>query len=141
MSEFEYRKKTDKQLRNWFSNKKSSIPNEMGFKDFGEFKDWYDRQKKVCSYCGLTEEESQEIVHKGLLTSNRFPLEGKTSQGVNRGYGLEVDRKNPKGKYSNENCELSCYFCNNDKSDVFNEEQYREFIKDRTGFMKKLLKK
>jgi len=38
---------------------------------------------------------------------------------------LEVDRKNPKGQYKPKNCVLSCYPCNNAKSDVFS---YKEFM-------------
>lgn len=136
---WEYTEKTEKQLKNWFSNKKSSKPEDIEFKNFKDFKIWYDKQNKKCFYCDLSEEESQEIVFKGLLKSNRFPFNGNITRGVNRGYWLEIDRKNPKGKYSHSNCELSCYFCNNDKSDVFQSSQYGEFIKDRLGFLKSLL--
>ena len=73
-----------------------------------------------------------------ILKSNRFPLNGKFKQGRARGVWLEIDRKEPKGKYSKNNCVLSCYFCNNDKSDVFNEKEYNNFIKDRVGYLRKL---
>ena len=135
-----YEKKSEEQLRKWFSNKKSRNPEVIGFKSVDDFLEWYNSEKKVCYYCGLTEENSQEIVHKGLLTSNRFPIGGVFSQGVNRGYWLEIDRKKPKGQYSFENCVLSCYFCNNDKSDVFTDEQYNLFMKDRVGYLRNLLK-
>lgn len=136
-----YSEKTEKQLKNWFSNKKRSNSKIIEFKNFKEFKIWYDKKDKKCFYCGLSEEVSQEIVYKGLLKSNRFPFKGKITRGVNRGYWLEIDRKKPKGKYSHANCELSCYFCNNDKSDVFNAPQYRKFMQDRLGFLKSLLEK
>ncbi len=136
---WEYSKKTEQQLKNWFSNKKSSKLLEIEFNKFKDFKIWYDKKDKKCFYCGLTEEASQEIVYKGLLKSNRFPLKGKITRGVNRAYWLEIDRKNPKGKYSRANCVLSCYFCNNDKSDVFNATQYRAFMRDRLVFLKSLL--
>jgi hypothetical protein len=136
---WEYRYKTDKQLKDWFDDKVRKGIN--GFVDFTDFREWYfenirDRQ---CYYCGLTERESQQIIHDGLLTSKRFPFGGMFSQGVNRGYWLEVDKKNPIGQYSRENCVPSCYFCNNDKSDVFTDEQYREFVTDRIGFIRRLL--
>jgi 5-methylcytosine-specific restriction endonuclease McrA len=41
-----------------------------------------------------------------------------------RGFNLEVDRKNPKGKYSPNNCVLACYPCNNAKSDVFSHAEF-----------------
>lgn len=136
---WEYRPKTEKQLKDWYSDKVKKEIN--GFIDFEDFKNWYEEfvRDNQCYYCGLTERESQKIVHNGLLTSKRFPFEGLFSQGVNRGYWLEIDKKDPLGIYSRENCVPSCYFCNNDKSDVFNEEQYREFVIDRIGFIRNIL--
>lgn len=135
--EWEYSIKPEANLKSWFYRKSSDGVNS--FADYEDFEDWYNQDKK-CHYCGLTEEESQEIVHKGILTSNRFPKGGQFKRGVNRGYWLEIDRKKPKENYSRENCVLSCYFCNNDKSDVFDDEQYEEFVKDRGAFLKGLLK-
>ena len=132
-----YKKKTHKQLKNWFNDKMRK--GRTGFLNFDDFKNWYDGREKVCFYCGLSEAESQKIVHNGLLVSVRFPLKGKLARGINRGYWLEIDRKNPKGIYSGDNCELACYFCNNDKSDVFSAEQYHEFIKNRSAFLKNIL--
>jgi hypothetical protein len=133
-----YQKKTNQQLRDWYNNKVRT--NRSGFIDLTDFRDWYDKKEKICFYCGLSEEESQEVVHNGVLDSKRFPLAGETKRGVNRGYWLEVDKKDPSGIYSRENCELACYFCNNDKSDVFNAEQYVLFIKNRPEFLRNLLK-
>lgn len=132
-----YKPKTEKQLKDWYRSKVRT--NMSGFISYTDFKDWYDNKSKECFYCGLKEEDSQKIVHNGILTSNRFPINGNIKQGVNRGYWLEVDKKEPKGIYSRENCELSCYFCNNDKSDVFNHIQYKEFMKDRLSFLKQLI--
>lgn len=134
---WKYEIRPEKKLRKWYNKKvKQGI---SGFGSFDDLKDWYN-QEKICHYCGLQEKESQEIVHKGILTSNRFPFQGIFSRGVNRGFWLEIDRKEPKGKYSRENCVLSCYFCNNDKSDVFTDTQYEEFRNNRVGFLKNLLK-
>lgn len=135
-----YIEKSSKQLNDWFKDKvKKDI---CGFSDFEDFKEWYTENVRdnKCFYCGLTERESQMIVHSGFLTSKRFPVNGKFSQGVNRGYWLEIDKKNPHDIYSKENCVPSCYFCNNDKSDVFTDEQYKEFVTDRPGFIKKLFR-
>lgn len=129
-----YRPKSEDQIRNMWKSK-----SPMGFSSFDEFNRWYRESPKACHYCGLTEEESQEIVHRGLLTSKRFPLNGETRRGVFRGYWLEIDRKQSDGPYSPKNCVISCGFCNNDKSDVFNEKQYLEFSKDRVGFLRRLL--
>jgi len=133
-----YQQKTKLQLRNWFSDKVRN--NRSGFRDLIDFMDWYKKKDKICFYCGLSEEESQEVVHNGILVSKRFPLAGASKRGVNRGYWLEIDKMDPNGIYSRENCVLACYFCNNDKSDVFNAEQYVLFIKNRPEFLRNLLK-
>jgi hypothetical protein len=137
--EWEYSRKTKEQIEQWYSDtEKDGL---SGFDDLEDFLDWYEEnvQDKKCGYCQLSERDCQSIIHKGLLTSLRFPIYKNTSQGVNRGYWLEIDRKNPIGLYSRENCIPSCYFCNNDKSDVFNEVQYREFMTDRIGFVRRIL--
>ncbi len=138
---WEYKVKSKKQLESWYNDKVKQ--NLNGFESFDDFYSWYEVcvLDGTCFYCGLTERESQQIVHDGLLTSKRFPLGGRFSQGVNRGFWLEIDKRNPKGQYSRENSVPCCYFCNNDKSDVFTDEQYKEFIKDRPAFLKQLLEK
>jgi hypothetical protein len=97
--------------------------------------------KKKCHYCGVSEYVVQEIVTKGLLTSKRFPQNGKTGRGQNRGMWLEVDKFNPNELYSRENYVLACYFCNNDKSDVFGGQEYLELYHNRQSYLKNLLKK
>lgn len=128
-----------KKLQADFSRRKQNKLNS--FKDFDDFLEWYNDQTKECFYCGLKEKESQEIVYKGLLKSNRFPLGGRFARGKSRGMWLEVDRLEPKQKYSRKNCVLCCYFCNNDKSDVFHGEEYRKFMNDRIGYLRSLLNK
>jgi hypothetical protein len=92
--DFTYRQKTNEQLK---ANYNSRIKKELNaFNSFEDFLTWYKKEKKVCHYCGLTELQSQEIVIKGLLTSNRFPQNGQTGQGQARGMWLEVDRIKPK---------------------------------------------
>ncbi|KAA5542328.1 hypothetical protein [Adhaeribacter rhizoryzae] len=109
------------------------------FVDLEEFKNWYKVKEKVCHYCGLKEEECQKIIMTGILTSNRFPKDGVLGRGRSRGMWLEVDRLLPKENYSLENCVLACYFCNNDKSDVFHGLDYKEFQNNRVGFLRQLL--
>ena len=139
---FEYQPKSIKQLRNSYNNKLSKGVN--GFDNFDDFIDWYFNHELVnhelaCHYCGLTEKESQELVMTGLITSNRFPQKGVISRGKNRAIWLEIDRLNPKGLYSRDNCVLCCYFCNNDKSDVFGGNEYKKFFQNRVEFLSDVL--
>ncbi len=90
-------------------------------------------------YCGLTALESQQIVRRGMLKSKRFPKNGKHGRGTSRGMWLEVDRYDPTRQYQVDNIVPCCYFCNNDKSDVFHGDQYKLLAKDRVGFLRQLL--
>ncbi len=138
-TEFKYQKKSEKQLKNNFSKRVRYDQN--AFETVQDFLSWYNAQEKKCHYCKLTEIESQELVMTGILTSNRFPQKGIIGQGTSRGVWLEVDRLNPKEKYSRENSVLCCYFCNNDKSDIFNNEDYFKFRQHRVEFLREKLKK
>ena len=94
----------------------------------------------MSNYCNLKEIEQFTIINNGLLKSKRFFVE----KNGNRGKYLEVDRKEPNGPYSKDNCVLSCYFCNNDKSDIFTESQYDELngnnkSNHRVDFLRSLL--
>ena len=137
MKEFVFEERTKQQISSWFNGKKRQ--GRMGFLTLVSFQNWYNSQSKKCHYCGIDEKIVQEIVMCGKLTSARFPKKGLKARGRNRGKWLEVDRKKPKGNYTASNCVLACYFCNNDKSDVFNENQYIQFLEDRARFLRKLL--
>ena len=85
-----------------------------------EFVDWYNKQKKVCYYCGRSIEE----VKKSNDAFNK-----KT-------YRLTIDRKNNDLGYSKENICLCCYRCNSIKSDYFTESEMKkigEIIKEKNN--------
>lgn len=134
---YSYRPKPEDKLKADFSRRK-----QKGLSDyvhFQEFRNWYESTEKVCYFCGLKEEESQKIVMTGILKSNRFPQNGVLGRGQSRGMWLEIDRLKPKDNYSMDNCVLCCYFCNNDKSDVFHGQDYKEFQNDRVGYLRILI--
>jgi len=104
-----------------FSSKKSN----PDFKDFEKrgkrgFFDWYQKQPRVCGYCGIEEYKLKELFNyqTGTLGTQR-----------GRGRSLELERKitNP-NLYNEENCILACYVCNNHKSDLISEEDHRTFF-------------
>jgi len=134
---FIYKPRTDKQLRSGYNRRAKLGLN--GFDDFEDFLDWFNKQELVCHYCGLTEIESQEISMKGILTSNRFPKNGAVMRGKNRAVWLEIDRYSSEKLYSRDNCVICCYFCNNDKSDVFSGDDYIKFHQNRLAFLKQIL--
>lgn len=134
---FVYQPKKIQQLKNTYSRRVREGVN--GFDSFDDFHIWYQEQDLVCNYCGLTESESQEISMTGILTSNRFPQNGIVGQGTSRAVWLEVDRLTPNGLYSRDNSVMCCYFCNNDKSDVFGGNEYTNFFQNRVQYLRQLL--
>jgi hypothetical protein len=80
--------------------------------DREEFIDWYITKEKKCCYCGCTMDE---------LTA--FYKSDKSKRKRTRGQNLEIERKEDE-KYSENNCDLACYWCNNAKSDVFDVEEF-----------------
>jgi hypothetical protein len=83
--------------------------------NFWDFYHWYLTADKCCYYCGVTEEELNELHKRGI--KNKRSTRGKT---------LEIDRKIPDEPYSNiANLTYSCYWCNNAKTDTFSEEEFK----------------
>ena len=91
-----------------------------------DFVKWYLKKNTKCFYC----KTSLDKLHKFYeLTKNQ-------NKRIKRGNNLEVDRKEDKS-YSKENCVLACYWCNNAKTDVFNEKEAKEMGK----VIKKIIEK
>ena len=91
---------------------KWKIKNVAG--DFWDFYFWYSKLEKRCHYCGITQEEL-DALHKIGIVNKR----------LSRGKTLEIDRKKADEEYSNlENLTLSCYWCNNAKTDTFTEVEF-----------------
>jgi hypothetical protein len=77
---------------------------------------------KVCCYCGVSED-----VLSTLYTSVYSTCKTKR----NRGSWFELDREDAtrnNNNYSKDNMVLSCYFCNNHKSDVISSVDMKEFF-------------
>lgn len=73
----------------------------------------YKRDGKKCCYCEIKEEDFIRIW--GLFYGGR-----------SRGYKLELNRKDSKKGYTEENCHLACPVCTNAKSDKFSYEEFKE---------------
>jgi 5-methylcytosine-specific restriction endonuclease McrA len=67
-----------------------------------------------CYYCEITLDEICELIkNKKIYKKNE------------RGWKMEIDRKDPNQEYSDANCVPSCYWCNNAKTDEFNEQEFK----------------
>ena len=123
-----------RRIRNLYHNKKG-LKDNMGskifcFPDFKSFYKWhqtqFETQSGKCYYC-----KTDETVIATLFKKN-FQHRKRTK----RGNHLEIERKDSSDNlYNSKNCVLACYFCNNDKSDIFDEREFMEYLKDRKGFL------
>jgi len=99
------------------SNRFSSINSRVSYEldDFwkrSDFIKWFSKQNK-CYYCKSSIEDLDKFYN--LDNSKRKLTRGRT---------LEVDRIKDI-QYTEENCVASCYWCNNAKSDVFSEKEFK----------------
>lgn len=79
-------------------------------------------KEEKCRYCNLTIGIVKQLAKKKLLFKKN-----------ERGWTLEIDRKNSNKEYTQTNCVMSCYWCNNAKTDEFT---YDEFIEIGKSFEK-----
>lgn len=79
-------------------------------------KEEYDRLKetKICEYCEITIDKINELASKRQLFKKN-----------ERGWKMEIDRKDPNQEYTTENCVAACYWCNNAKTDEFTHEEFK----------------
>jgi len=71
--------------------------------------------KEECSYCGISLKQIENLGYEGKLYNKRA---------YTRGYSLEIDRMNPNKEYTLDNICMSCYWCNNAKTDEFTVEEF-----------------
>lgn len=119
-----------KRIRTLYHNKVNL--DGFGFESFLSFYNWYKNQYNTqngkCYYCKTDEKVIATLFEKKFINRKR----------TTRGKHLEVERRDSTDNlYNLENCVLACYFCNNDKSDIFNESEYLEYLRDRTSFFNK----
>jgi 5-methylcytosine-specific restriction endonuclease McrA len=70
-------------------------------------------EQKSCHYCGITIDDIEALAKKRMLFKKN-----------ERGWSLEIDRLNSNFEYTKENCVMSCYWCNNAKTDEFTAEEF-----------------
>ncbi|MCK9206401.1 MAG: hypothetical protein M0P66_04740 [Salinivirgaceae bacterium] len=69
--------------------------------------------EKECHYCKITVDEIDKLGIRKLLYKKAL-----------RGWNLEIDRLNSNFEYFPKNCVMSCYWCNNAKTDEFSEAEF-----------------
>ena len=89
---------------------------------FESFKIFYgkDSDTRQCKYCQINEKQIEDLLNKGKIITKRI---------YSRGRSLEIDKTDPNGKYTIGNIELCCYWCNNAKTDEFDEKEFSKIGK------------
>lgn len=104
----------EKLASNTYSRLKSKVEYDLeqhwSRKDFIK---WCIGKDQECCYCHCTKEQLDKFYD--LTNSKRYGTRGKT---------LEIERREDK-EYSEDNCDFSCYWCNNAKSDIFSPEEFQ----------------
>lgn len=67
-----------------------------------------------CHYCKITLEQIKKLVNLRQIFKKQ----------ITRGWSMEIDRKEPNLEYFKDNCVPCCYWCNNAKTDEFNEVEF-----------------
>lgn len=92
--------------------KENKLISESDFIKF--YKD--DKVVRSCEYCKITESEIESLIKSDKIFTKRL---------ATRGRFMEVDRIKPNEGYVIGNLALSCYWCNNAKTDEFNAEEFK----------------
>ena len=102
--------------------RKNNIAREGLFSDYNKLLEWYNDQQESCNYCGISQSNLTKIVEsrKGNLTLNQKTKRSKGS--------LEIEKLNPLKGYTFDNSVLSCPLCNNAKSNLISEEDWRKYF-------------
>ena len=103
----------------------STKKHRKGFSNKDEFVKWFENTIKAqdfkCYYCDTSIFDIRSLINQDRLKTR------KTGYGT-RGPNLEIDRKINSNGYTKENCVLSCYYCNNDKSYILDSEVYKKYF-------------
>lgn len=75
-----------------------------------EFIEWWNSHPKICSYCGITQEEFANFQDHYRMKIRR----------------MTIDRKDNNKEYTLDNIVMACHRCNSIKSDWFSYDEMRE---------------
>ncbi|OYT11641.1 MAG: hypothetical protein B6I18_03370 [Bacteroidetes bacterium 4572_112] len=92
----------------WFTDYLTDFEHQYSIDQFRE-----DTLAEKCYYCHITKNDIKTLVAKKMLFKKN-----------ERGFTMEIDRKKPNLEYTNDNCVPACYWCNNAKTDEFDDEEF-----------------
>lgn len=74
-----------------------------------------DNKERACIWCGINENKIDLLIVNKLIDTKRLSTRGRK---------MEVDRLRPNEGYVEGNIALCCYWCNNAKTDEFDEDEF-----------------
>lgn len=83
---------------------------------------------RKCTYCDISESDVSNLVSLNRIYTKRI---------YSRGTTMEIDKRDPRKPYESGNLIMSCYWCNNAKTDEFDEEEFGLIAKVIGGIWKK----
>lgn len=95
---------------------------DKSFLKYEDFENLYlqEKEKICCGYCGISEKQIEYLIERNDIKTKRLATRGRT---------LEIDRIRPHSGYKKENIILSCYWCNNAKTDEFSLQEFELIAK------------
>ena len=116
------------ELRNIYRDRTKKDP--KAFDDFASFLDWWydqvdEKGNRKCYYCGIDEKTAKEAF--GAAAKGKISLL-ETKKTAWKNGSMQIDRMAPKGDYSAKNCVFACVLCNNAKSDLITDEDFRFYF-------------
>jgi hypothetical protein len=100
----------------YFNVKSRATKKRLSYPSRKAFVEWYEKQPKICSYCGITVEH-WEMLYNGHQNK----------------YSLTIDRKNNDVGYEISNMALACGKCNMIKNDTL---EYEEMVEIGNKYIK-----
>ncbi len=95
-----------------------------------EFLDWYKKQEKACSYCGIPQNRlAGKFTPRARKTYNKNEghYDGKKGKyNYSSTPRLSIDRLDNSGSYTLDNITLACHLCNSIKFDILSADEMRE---------------
>ncbi len=94
-------------------------------KRFKEFFEWWvgnlDKKDKYlhCAYCGVSEKVTRDAFKYGYISSKK-PAFNKGS--------IQIDQTKPNQGYNRDNCVFACVLCNNAKSDMISNDEFKKYF-------------
>ena len=110
------------------SQKEKEHPVDVFGDDFEAFFAWWCEKTpesgiRKCCYCKVDEDTvraafAKDEKDKCVISSKKRSFSGE----------LQIERKNPDGDYCADNCDFACVICNNAKSDMISEDDFKKFF-------------